>query len=86
MGDPSHTWLRATFLGAEPTAAVLTGGFWQLHKQQVRLTVYSDQGALIEPTKELWPAPQTGTMAWRATVPAPTGSARRTYVFEKHRQ
>lgn len=84
-GSPAHTRLRMAFLSAEPASAALTGGFWRLRGQNVRLTVLSDGGAVIEPAHDLWSEPQTGQMVWNGTVPAAeAGGLRRVYAFEKH--
>ena len=85
VGELQHRHLRVSFLSPQAVSAAVTGGFFMLAQQNVQLTVVSDRGgAVIQPSRNLWPGPQTGEFTWRGAVPASAGTPHRpVYVFEK---
>jgi hypothetical protein len=83
LGSPEFRSLRVAVLSSD-TNLTLTGGFFQLHNQNVQLTVVSESGVLVQPARQLWPAAQTGAMEWHSReIELKPGAERLTYVFEK---
>ena len=84
LGAPQFKSLRLAVLGSSPVSnVVLSGGFWRLQSENVRLKIVSADGAELQPAKMLWATPQTGQRDWHASVALETGGDRPIYVFEK---
>ena len=84
LGAPQFKTLRLAVLGSSPVSNIaLSGGFFQLHDENVRVKIVSADGAELQPSKTLWATPQTGQRDWRASVALETGGDRPIYVVEK---
>jgi hypothetical protein len=83
LGTPQSTSLRVAILGAASNIT-LSGGFFLLSQQNVRVTVVSSRTGVVEQHAVLlWTEPQTGQREWRGSIALPAGAERPTYVFEK---
>eukprot|EP01051_Picozoa_sp_SAG22_P016434 SAG22_NODE_2321_length_2722_cov_2.341594_3_plen_260_part_00 len=83
LGTPGLTSLRLAVIGAVSNIT-LSGGFFRLNRQNVRVTVVSSRtGAVEQRPILLWPQPQTGQRQWHDNIELAAGAERPTYVFEK---
>lgn len=83
LGTPQFTSLRLAVMGAASNIT-LSGGFFLLNQQNVRVTVVSARtGTVKQRAVLLWPEPQTGQREWHGSIVLEAGAERPTYVFEK---
>lgn len=78
LGTPAMRELRVAILSPGNTTVSLSGGFWDLAAENVRLSVVLESGQIAR-TGLLWSGPQTGHRTWNGT----TALLRPTLVFEK---